>query len=186
MKRTLWAPAYIAPALTLLYLLFNHLPLHDPCPPVNLALRFVMMDLLPILWVIPLFNWKGLTASKFLSNLAEKGAREPAPLAAPSLALILFFHESFLAVVEPSTAAPVPVGSVLWMEAATAMVAAFVLSYGTQGVKRGKGAHLWLSVILYIGLVVGGWGYFQVTGCDISRLLVFVGITSLVVQSGEA
>jgi len=185
MKRTLWAMAYAGPAAYLLYLAGKHLPLFDPNPPVNLTLRFVMMDLLPVLWVVPLFNWKGLTATKFLFDLRERGSVEPAPLAAPSLALLLFAHESFLAVVEPDTAQAVPMGSVLWMQAATALMAAIVFFYGTRGRPEGADPYHWLSVLFYLVFFVGGWKYFFATGCDISRLLVTVGLSSVIFQLGS-
>lgn len=164
---------YLLPAGYLVFLWVRGLPLYDPRPVANLALRFLFMDLLPILWVLPFF-WRQFRGwREFGGRLVENTQRAPAPLAAPALAVLLFILESGGAVLEPFSAGPTPLSAVLWMQAAAAFMAATVLHYGTGNI---VGKRAGVSTLVFILLFGGGAGYFLWTHCDISRLLIGIGL----------
>jgi hypothetical protein len=178
---------YLIPAGYLAYLKAHHLPLFSSHPIVNLTLRLLMMDLLPILWVLPLLGWKIHPEREWPRNFTVNLRRKPVPFAAPVLAVILFFHQSFFAVVDPSSAGPTPLGAVLLMEAATALLTAVVLFYGVGARSAGKRAGGrkypdWVGWILFGLLAGGGLAFFLWTLCDISRLLIFLCLGSLAFQ----
>lgn len=187
----LWAlgiPLYLGSAAYLVYSCLRNQPLYDSHPTVNLILRFLVMDMLPILWVLPWF-WGNVPPAKgFLRNLWRLGNRRPLFLASPYLAVILFFLESFREVWSPEAAKPASWGAVFWMQAAAALVAAIVLGSGTglfEGKKRTAATGpfpLWVSRFLFLMLTAGGLAFHLTTGCDISRLLVLIGMVSLVAE----
>lgn len=187
----LWAvavPIYLGSAA---YLIFSGLwnqPLYDPRPAVNLVLRLLVMDLLPILWVLPWFWGRIPPAKGFPRNLWRLGIGRPLFLTAPCLAVVLFFLESFREVWNPKDATPASWGAVLWMQAAAALVTAIVLGAGTglfEGKKRTTAMGslpLWASRFLFLMLTAGGLVFHLSTGCDISRLLALIGTVSIVAQ----
>lgn len=167
---------YLASVSFPAFLAVRGTPLYDTRPTVNLALRCLLMDLLPILWVLPWFWGKVPPAKVFFQNLWLGTFQKPLDLAAPILASILFFLESIREVMNPTRATPTSWDTVLWMQAATTLVAVQVLKNGTalenKRVVRPLESFYRVPVFLAWGMILGGLGFHLKTDCDISRLLV--------------
>jgi hypothetical protein len=174
-------PLYLLPAVYLVTLGVRGVPLYDPNPALKLFLRLLIMDILPVLWVLPFFQDE-LDRRYFLKNLIAKGMRKPLCLAAPAVAVVLFFHQSILTLLHPASAGPTPLGAVLWMQASAAMMTVLVMSLGVKGDLKGPSNRK--SVIGFFMMTGAGLVTFFATGCDISRLLILVGFSSVALQWG--
>lgn len=169
------------PAAYMAFLASQGLSLYDQRSWVNLGLRFLIMDLFPLLWAAAWF-WDKLEGwPDFLQNLSVNAREKPYPLAAPVLAIILFVLESGRALLEPSSVGPTPLGQVLWMQAATALMAAIVLAYGSK-VGAGKVSTARFGKTFAMLLTGIGLAYFLATHCDISRLLIGLGLAGMGIQ----
>ncbi len=177
-RKTLILLVNILPGAYLVSLWFSGQDLYDPRPWVNLPIRFYLMDLCPVLWTLQIF---GVPARGFFQKLFRQGVRRSALLAAPVLALVLFLVESLRAVRDPATAQAVTLTNVLWMEGA-AVWTVFLLLASARSRPGLSTAARWSSFGSFIVLLAGGAVYFFDTGCDISRLLVLIGIAAWSIQ----